>query len=177
VAPPERPPRDVLHLAHLPRRAEARRTPRQAFIAAFLLAFENLSFIHGRIGMLDVYMTTCILGGALLYLSEYFELAVWSSAWARCAKFNAVLASGAMFSTTAARPAAAPSPFLEGDKAAARDRAVLRCLLLAGARDAGRLLERIHGPLAHLSHMGEYHASLQHTGVPTAPRARRSSGG
>jgi predicted membrane-bound dolichyl-phosphate-mannose-protein mannosyltransferase len=143
-------------------------TPRQAFIAAFLLAFENLSFIHGRIGMLDVYMTTCILGGALLYLSEYFELAGVVFGLGALCKFNAVLGLGAMFTYDVLL---ARRQLLRPSWKAIRPRLVtaLFCgaFFLAGLGTLDGFWSEYTGPLAHLSHMGEYHASLQHTGVPT----------
>jgi predicted membrane-bound dolichyl-phosphate-mannose-protein mannosyltransferase len=50
-------------------------TRRQALFCAFLLAFENLSFVHGRIGTLDVYVTTFMLAGTCLYLASWYEVA------------------------------------------------------------------------------------------------------
>lgn len=143
-------------------------TTRQAFIAAFLLAFENLSFIQGRIGMLDVYMTTCILGGALLYLSEYFELAGVVFGLGALCKFNAVLGLGAMFTydvLLAGRKLRHPS------WKAIRPRLVtlLFCagFFLAGLGALDGFWSEYSSPFAHLAHMGQYHASLQHTGAPT----------
>ena len=50
-------------------------TKRQALFAAFVLAFDNLSFVQGRIAMLEIYVTAFILLGTWLYLADCFELA------------------------------------------------------------------------------------------------------
>ncbi|MGD0679789.1 MAG: glycosyltransferase family 39 protein [Polyangiaceae bacterium] len=65
-------------------------TRRQALIAAFLLAFENLSFLHGRIGTLDVYVTTFILAGTSLYLASCYEVAGVVFAIAMVCKMNGI---------------------------------------------------------------------------------------
>ena len=40
------------------------------FLATFIFAFENLSFVMSGIGMLDVFMVTFMLGAFLLYLKK-----------------------------------------------------------------------------------------------------------
>ena len=44
------------------------KSPRRAFLATFLLSFENLIFVHSRIATLDIFMLTFMLLAFYLYL-------------------------------------------------------------------------------------------------------------
>jgi dolichyl-phosphate-mannose-protein mannosyltransferase len=66
-------------------------TRRQAIFAAFVFAFENLTFVHGRIAMLEIYMSTFVLLGTLLYLRSYYEYAGLAFGVATLCKINGVL--------------------------------------------------------------------------------------
>jgi len=63
----------ILLVYAIVRRVEAREPV--AFMAAFLYAFDNLVFVHGRIATLDIFFVTFMLLGIYLYLSNQVELA------------------------------------------------------------------------------------------------------
>ena len=64
--------------------------------AAFILSFDNLAFIHGRIATLDVYVLAFGLLGTWLYLACAVELAALAFAIATLCKLNGVFAFGAL---------------------------------------------------------------------------------
>ncbi|MEN8614023.1 glycosyltransferase family 39 protein [Dehalogenimonas sp. THU2] len=63
-----------------------------ALIAAFLLAFENFSFVQSSIGMLDVFSVTFALAAFLLYLKGRYMVSGGLIALSMLAKFTGVLA-------------------------------------------------------------------------------------
>ena len=62
-----------------------------AFIAAFLLSFENLSFVQSGIAMLDVFSLTFMLGSLWLYLHGRYNLAGISAGLATLVKLSGIL--------------------------------------------------------------------------------------
>ncbi len=152
-----------------------------AWFAAFVLAFDNLSFQHGRIAMLDIYLTSFILLGSWLYLASFFELAGVAFALSAMCKINGVLGLGAMVlfdmmvgfrgawrgswratlhwsvlrpSWTRLRPAVVTTVFF-----------VAFFLTMLGALD--NYFTEFKGPIEHLVHMVTYHAGLTHHGPST----------
>jgi predicted membrane-bound dolichyl-phosphate-mannose-protein mannosyltransferase len=146
-----------------------------------VLAFDNLSFIHGRIAMLDIYLTSFILLGTWLYLCSLYELAGVAFALAALCKINGILGLGAIiffdmilgFRTAwrgswratlrweLFRPTWAKlRPGVTGDR-------VLRgfSLLLLGGLD--NYFTEFKGPIEHLVHMVTYHTGLTHHGPST----------
>ena len=67
-----------------------------ASIAAFLLAFENLSFIMSSVAMLDVYMVTFMMAAFLLYAGRRYAAAGTAIALSALAKLNGALAGPAV---------------------------------------------------------------------------------
>ncbi len=65
---------------------------RVSYFAAFLLAIENLTFIQGSIGMLDVFSLTFTLAAFWLYLKERYVLSGAMVALSALAKLNGALA-------------------------------------------------------------------------------------
>lgn len=61
-------------------------------IATFLLAFENMTFVHAGVAMLDVYFYTFMLASFLLYASRKYIASGVAVALSVLAKLNAVLA-------------------------------------------------------------------------------------
>jgi len=61
-------------------------------IATFLLAFENMTFVHAGVAMLDVYFYTFMLAAFLLYASRKYIASGVAVALSVLAKLNAVLA-------------------------------------------------------------------------------------
>ncbi|MHB8418178.1 MAG: glycosyltransferase family 39 protein [Myxococcales bacterium] len=152
---------------------------RVAFFAAFVLAFDNLAFIQGRIGMLDIYLMTFILLGTWLYFRADYELAGLAFAVAALCKINGLLGLFAVLAYDAAvgfRSAwrgswRASWPGLRPSWAALRPRlsATFFCvaffLVALGALD--NYWTEFHTPFEHITHMVLYHASLTHHGQPT----------
>ncbi|MBS2026610.1 MAG: glycosyltransferase family 39 protein [Deltaproteobacteria bacterium] len=140
---------------------------KQAWLAAFVLAFENLSFIHGRIAMLDIYVVAFVLLATWLYLTRRFELAGVVFGVAALCKVNGLFGLGAMllYDLVRARRHLWPIPWRW---LWPRARAVIFALgfflLGLGALDA--YWTEYRSPFAHLSHMFSYHASLKHVGRP-----------
>ena len=62
-----------------------------AFIAAFLLSFENLTFVQSGIAMLDVFSLTFMLGSLWLYLHGRYNLAGISAGLATLVKLSGIL--------------------------------------------------------------------------------------
>jgi len=65
-------------------------------IAAFLLAFENLSFIMSSVAMLDVYMVTFMMAAFLLYAWSRYAVSGAAIALSALAKLNGALAGPAV---------------------------------------------------------------------------------
>jgi predicted membrane-bound dolichyl-phosphate-mannose-protein mannosyltransferase len=72
-------------------------TRRQALFAAFAMTFDNLSFVHGRIATLDVYIVAFSLLGTWLYFGSCFELAGVAFGVASLCKINGFLGLFALF--------------------------------------------------------------------------------
>ncbi len=66
-------------------------------IAVFLLTFENLSFVHGSIAMLDVFNLTFMLLSFWFYLRRSYPLSAVSVAIASLIKLTGVFAMGVIF--------------------------------------------------------------------------------
>ena len=72
--------------------------PKEAtFLATFLLALENLTFVQASVAMLDVYSLTFMLGSFLLYLHGRYELSGISVGLGGLAKLSGALALPAIF--------------------------------------------------------------------------------
>jgi dolichyl-phosphate-mannose-protein mannosyltransferase len=67
-----------------------------ASIAAFLLAFENLSFLMSSVAMLDVYMVTFMMAAFLLYVCRRYAASGTAIALSALAKLNGALAGPAV---------------------------------------------------------------------------------
>jgi dolichyl-phosphate-mannose-protein mannosyltransferase len=67
-----------------------------ASIAAFLLAFENLSFLMSSVAMLDVYMVTFMMAAFLLYAWRRYAAAGTAIALSALAKLSGALAGPAV---------------------------------------------------------------------------------
>jgi dolichyl-phosphate-mannose-protein mannosyltransferase len=65
---------------------------RSAYLAAFLLSFENLSFVQSSLGMLDVFSLTFMMASFWLYLRGGFVLAGVAISLAVLSKLTGVLA-------------------------------------------------------------------------------------
>lgn len=65
--------------------------PWMALLAAFLLSFESLSFIHGRIAMLDMPMTGLLIMGVYLYLAKQPGLSGATLALSTLAKVTGIM--------------------------------------------------------------------------------------
>ena len=72
-------------------------TRRQARLATFVLAFDNLYFIHSRIATLDIYMVSFCLLGTFLYLRAQYEASGLAFGLATVCKVNGLLGVGALF--------------------------------------------------------------------------------
>jgi predicted membrane-bound dolichyl-phosphate-mannose-protein mannosyltransferase len=154
---------------------------RLALFAAFVLAFDNLSFVQGRIAMLEVYLITFILLGTWLYLSELPELAGIAFALATLCKINGLLGLGAVLLYEAALgfrrawrgslEATLTWPALRPSWARLRPGALATvfCVifLLAGLGAVDNYWTGFEGPLDHLVHMVSYHSTLTYQGAPT----------
>jgi predicted membrane-bound dolichyl-phosphate-mannose-protein mannosyltransferase len=154
---------------------------RLALFAAFVLAFDNLSFIQGRIAMLDIYLTTFILLGTWLYFSALPELAGIAFAVAGLCKINGVLGLFAVLlfeamvflrsawrgSWRATLTARAWVPSWATLRPAVLASVFCVAFLLAGLGVLDNYWTDFTGPLQHLKHMVTYHAGLTSHGAPT----------
>jgi predicted membrane-bound dolichyl-phosphate-mannose-protein mannosyltransferase len=140
---------------------------RQALFAAFVLAFDNLSFVHGRIAMLDVYMMTFSLVGTLLYFRSYYEVAGLAFGIATLCKLNGLLGVFALVLYELLRtPRWTFRPLW---------RALRPCLVtgvfcvastLAGLGALDCFVTTYRDPFTHLAYMVTYAKSLTRTGPP-----------
>jgi predicted membrane-bound dolichyl-phosphate-mannose-protein mannosyltransferase len=139
----------------------------EARLAAFVMTFDNLAFVHGRIATLDIYLVTFMLLGAWLYLERYVELAAIAFGLATLCKLNGVfgVVAIALFEG-AALLRAKDRPVLAALRAVATLSAVFVAftLLAWGALDCGWTVYR--NPIEHLEHVLKYGASLKQTGDP-----------
>lgn len=71
-------------------------TRQQALLAAFVVAFDNLFFVHSRIATLDIYVVTFVLLGTWLYLRSWFEVAGLAFGLAVLCKLNGIVGVGAI---------------------------------------------------------------------------------
>ncbi len=152
---------------------------RLALFSAFLLAFENLSFLHGRIAMLDVYLCTFMLLGTLLYLRGWFEVAGIAFGVAALCKMNAIggLAAllffdaflGARGAFRGFRRESLRGLWPRWSAVAPRALAVFFfvAFFLAGLGTLDNFWTEFRTPFAHLAHMVQFHLSLTHHGPST----------
>ncbi len=152
---------------------------RLAFTSAFILAFDNLSFIQGRIAMLDVYLTAFLMLGLWLYLARRYELAGMAFGLASLCKINGVLGLGVMFlfeafmglrrnwqgSLRKSWPALRPTWASLAPLASAT--AFCVAFFLTGLGTLDNYWTEFKGPFEHLAHMVSYHTGLTHHGAPT----------
>ena len=140
-------------------------TRREAWFAAFILSFDTLFFIHGRIATLDIYLVTFALLGTWLYLSSYFELAAVAFAVAALCKVNGVLGLMAMYLYEALvqrRGWRTPNWRAIGRRALAFGFFVAFFVLGLGALDG--YWSEYQGPWDHLAHMASFHSGIKHVG-------------
>ncbi len=140
----------------------------QAGFAAFLLAFDNLTFIHGRIAMLDIYVVTFMLLGTWLYLRSFFELAGLAFGLAALCKLTGVLGLGSLVLYEALlhrRQWRTPDWRAIGRRAST----LVFCggFLVLGLGLLDCLFTEFRSPFAHFYSMFHYHAGLTHTGPST----------
>ena len=154
-------------------------TRRIAWFAAFVLAFDNLSFIHGRIAMLDIYLSSFILLGTWLYLASWYELAGIAFGIAALCKINGLLGLFAMYlfnlaigfravwkgSFRATWPALRPTWAMLAPRVSALGFCV--AFFLAGLGTMDNYWTEFTGPLNHIAHMVSYHTGLTHHGPST----------
>lgn len=68
----------------------------QARLAAAILAFDNMFFIHSRIATLDIYLVGFSLLGTWLYFRKHYELAGIAFGLATCSKINGMFSVAAI---------------------------------------------------------------------------------
>jgi predicted membrane-bound dolichyl-phosphate-mannose-protein mannosyltransferase len=88
-------------------------TRTQARLACFVLAFDNLYFVHSRIATLDIYMVSLALLGTWLYLTDRYEFSGLAFGLSTTCKINGLLGVFAIFLYEFARwkiPARADQP-------------------------------------------------------------------
>ncbi len=145
-----------------------RGTKDQALFAAFILTFENLFLIHGRIATLDIYLVTFILVGTLLYLRGYLELAAIAFSVSALCKVNGMLGLLAMFFYEALMERhrwRTPNWRALARRAGLVAIFVGSFLLGLGALDC--FFTEYRTPFAHIKHMVSYHAGFKHVGPST----------
>jgi predicted membrane-bound dolichyl-phosphate-mannose-protein mannosyltransferase len=154
---------------------------RTALFAAFVLAFDNLSFQHGRIAMLDIYLTSFILLGSWLYLAEFYELAGLAFALSALCKINGLLGLGAIimfdmmvgfrsawqgsWRATLRWPVLRPT--WRKWRPAVITTAFFTAFFLTMLGGLDNYFTEFKGPFEHLWHMVTYHTGLTHHGVST----------
>lgn len=69
----------------------------QARLTAFLMASDNLFWVHSRIATLDIYLVSFMLLGTWLYLTRRFEMSGIAFAVATLCKINGLLGVAALF--------------------------------------------------------------------------------
>jgi predicted membrane-bound dolichyl-phosphate-mannose-protein mannosyltransferase len=145
-----------------------------AFFAAFILSFESLSYIHGRIATLDIYFATFILLGTWLYLSLRYELAGVAFGVAALCKVNGMFGLFAVIlydvlvavqgawkgSVRASLPGLRPT--WAGVRPALLVTVFAAGFFLVGLGALDNYYTEFTGPFAHLSHMLHYHVGLTH---------------
>ncbi len=140
---------------------------RQALLAAFALAFDNLSFVHGRIAMLDIYMTAFCLLGTLLYFRRSFELAGIAFGVATLCKFNGVLGVVALVLYELLRaPRWRLGPLARALWPSAITGAFCIASFLAGLGALDCYVTAYTNPFAHIAYMVSYAKSLTRNGPP-----------
>ncbi len=143
-------------------------TKNQALFAAFILTFDTLFLIHGRIATLDVYLVTFILLGTWIYLLGYLELAGIAFGVAALCKTNALLGvvTVLLYDLLMARSQwRHPSWRAIGKRVIFVGFFLGFFLLGLGAMDC--FASEYRGPFEHLAHMAKFHASLKHEGPIT----------
>lgn len=137
-------------------------TKGQAQVAAFVLAFDNLAFVHGRIATLDIYVMTFMLLGTWLHVSRRYELAGIGFGLATLCKLNGLFGVAAIVLFEA-------GSLLGGKKPAALLRSLEPLFVMVavyvaftfcalGALDAAWTSFR--SPIDHLIHIVRFGASL-----------------
>jgi predicted membrane-bound dolichyl-phosphate-mannose-protein mannosyltransferase len=140
---------------------------RQALFAAFAIAFDNLSFVHGRIAMLDVYMMTFCLVGTLLYFRSYFALAGLAFGIATLCKLNGMLGVVALvFYELLRTPRWTFRALWKALVPCAVTAAFCGASFLSGLGALDCYVTTFRSPFAHVAHMVTYAKSLTRTGPP-----------
>jgi predicted membrane-bound dolichyl-phosphate-mannose-protein mannosyltransferase len=135
----------------------------QARAAAFILAFDNLAFVHGRMATLDIYVMTFMLLGTWLYIGRRSELAGLSFGLATLCKLNGVFGyvAVALYETVQFLPRRREPGALRGLLATLGAMSVVYVpftLCALGALDCAWTPFR--GPFEHLAHIVRFGASL-----------------
>jgi dolichyl-phosphate-mannose-protein mannosyltransferase len=142
-------------------------TRRQALLSAFLLAFENLSFIHGRIATLDVYVTTFMLAGTCLYLASRYEVAGVVFGIAMLCKLNGICGvfGLALYEALLASrgQGSIPRPSL---RPLVVTSAFCAAFFLAGLGALDGFFTEYRSPWAHIASMARFAKSLTRVGPP-----------
>jgi predicted membrane-bound dolichyl-phosphate-mannose-protein mannosyltransferase len=141
-----------------------REARQQAFFAAFILTFDNMFLIHGRIATLDIYFVTFVLLATWLYLQGYLEIAAVVFGVAELCKGNAIagLAAVMFYELLLARDRwRRPSWPAIGRRVVVIGLFLAAFLLGLGALDC--YFTEYRGPFEHLAHMREYHVGFRRT--------------
>lgn len=140
-------------------------------LAVGLFAFDNLAFVHGRIGTLDMLSVAPVLVGAWLALRGRWAMAGAACAIGTLVKLTAVFGVIAILVLFALELA---SRYQETRRLRLRDLRPAAALLssyvilsAAGLWMLGMSFTSFDSPVSHLAHMVSYGASLQTTGSPT----------
>jgi predicted membrane-bound dolichyl-phosphate-mannose-protein mannosyltransferase len=142
-----------------------------ALLAAGLLAFDNLAFVHSRIFTLDVFQVAFMLLGLYWYVSGRPSLAGLGFALAALSKVNGIFGLFAMVGYEALRLSRGDQPWLVGWRPAARRLARMGAtfsvafLLLLGFMD--RVWVGYTQPLEHVQRILGYAAMLRRPGGPS----------
>ena len=141
---------------------------RPALYAAFIVTFENLFLVHGRIATLDIYLMTTLLLATWVYVLGYLEVAAVLFAVSCLCKANGVLGLGAvlLYEALMARDRWRHPNFRAiGRRAVVLGIFVAAFLLGLGALDC--FFTEYRSPFAHLAHMRQYHQGFKHVGKPS----------
>jgi predicted membrane-bound dolichyl-phosphate-mannose-protein mannosyltransferase len=139
-------------------------TRTQALVAAFVLTFENLWMVHGRIATLDIYFAVFILLGMWLWVSSYLEVAAIAFGLATLCKTNAVVGIAIMLFYEALQQR---SRWMSPSWPALLRRgwvvAIYLGFFLTGLGALDGFVTEFSGPFAHLQFMGHFHSGLKST--------------
>jgi len=144
--------------------------PYGAVLAAGLLAFDNLVFVHSRIFTLDIFQLAFMMLGLYWYLSGRAMLAGLGFAMAALCKLGGMFGLFALVGYEALRLSRAERPWRAGWRPVAHQLAiacatfVVVFLLLLGFMD--RVWVGYSNPLEHLRWMASYGTELRRPGGP-----------